>query len=181
MKWRSSEEYLKWVTTEITDSMDLVEEEEYDRRFTDYLQHVMAYNKKEKVRHPTTSEMMDPDPEVMGGVENLLDLKEDVDTFRTSLVAKVGAFVVDNPGAPLSYRDLFPGILKALKRDFYRQRKTRIRKIEEDLMRHGMEEFGQLQKVDQEKVETTLNRMVNDYHYCERCAKEIILHGPRGR
>ena len=169
-------EYLKWVTGEIRDSMQLVDEEEYDRRFGEYLQNVMAYNKKEKVRHPATGEMVEPDPEVMTGVEKLLNLKEDVDTYRQNLVAKVGAFVVDHPGEPLSYRDLFPEILGALKREFYHERETVIRRIQEDLMRHGTEEFPSLPEENRQQVETTLEKMREVYKYCERCAKDVILY-----
>ena len=167
--------YLKQVMAEITDSMELIEEEEYDRRFNLYFQNVMAYNKKEKVRNPATGEMRDADVEVLSGVEKLLNLKEDVDTFRQNLVAKVGAFVVDNPGAPLSYRDLFPDILKALKGEFYSDRETTIRRIQEDLMRYGMEEFASLPEDHRAKVESTLKKMRETYHYCDHCAKDIIL------
>jgi predicted Ser/Thr protein kinase len=169
-------EYLKWVTTEITESMDLIDEEEYDRRFERYFLNVMAYNKKEKVKDPTTGEYVDPSGEVMEGVESLLDLKEEVDTFRQDLVAKIGAFGIDNPGAPVRFRDLFPDILRALKKEFYRQREKVIRRIQEDLMRHDTDEFESLPKENRQKVETTLRKMREVYGYCDDCSKDVILY-----
>ena len=169
-------EYLKWVTNEITESMDLIEEVEYDRRFEQYFTNVMAYNKKEKVRNPATGELMAASKEVMDGVESLLDLKEDVDPFRKNLVAKIGAWVVDNPGEAVNYRRLFPDILKALKKDFYGRREKTIRRIQEDLMRHGTDEFDSLPPESRKKVESTLRRMQSDYGYCDRCSRDVIIY-----
>ena len=86
------------------------------------------------------------------------------------------AFVIDHPGAPLNYRELFPEILKALKKEFYRQRENTIRRIQEDLMRHGTDEFASLPAENQAQVEGTLRRMESDYGYCLDCSKDVILY-----
>ena len=158
---------------ELKDSMALVEEEEYDRRFEEYFLHALAFTRGKRVTDPTGQER-DPDPAVLSGVEELLDTSDDVDRWRQTLIGKIGAYSVNNPGKKVNYRQLFPDILRLLKRDFYHQRKDAIRQIEDDLLLVGTPGWDSVSPESQEQVETTLSNMEDRYGYSRECALEMI-------
>lgn len=168
-------EYLQIVTKEMYDAMDLVEEEEYDRRFDRYFEHVIAFNKGEKVKNPRTGVYEEPSREILESIESLLNFKETVGVFRKNLVGKIGAFYIDNPGKKVNFRKLFPEILRALKEKFYSDRKEKIETIENNLLKYGTEDFKGLSIERQREVVSTIQNMVSRYNYCEVCSKEVIL------
>lgn len=117
----------------------------------------------------------------MAQVERVLDVRGDPAAFRATLIGRIGAFIVDNPGKEIDYQEVFPELLSRLKEDFYRGRKKVIEQISRHLLRVGTDEFGTLEPDVQLHVQNALDRMKERYGYCERCAKEAIVHLIRRR
>ena len=159
---------------ELKDSMALVEEQEYDRRFEEYFLHVLALTRGQRVADPVTGQERDPDPAVLNGVEELLDTGEDIELWRQSLIGNIGAHSINNPGQKVNYRQLFPDILRSLKRDFYHHRKDAIHQIEDDLLLIETPGWESIPPERQEQVETTLSNMEDRYGYPRECALEMI-------
>jgi len=175
------------VLREMKDSMALVEEEEYDRRFEEYFLHVIAYTRNSRVTDSTTGDEREPDPKVLQGVESLLDTGDDIDLFRQNLIGKVGAYSVTksspspspSPSQKVNYRELFPDILRALKRDFYDNRKDGIRQIEDDLLLVDTPAWTSLPRDRQDQVELTLENMDSRYGYVRECSLEMLGYALR--
>ncbi|MHC4959538.1 MAG: PrkA family serine protein kinase [Planctomycetota bacterium] len=165
---------VRLVMRELKDSMALVEEEEYDRRFVEYFTHVIAHTRGKKVTDPRTGDERDPDPGVLRGVEELLDTGDDIETWRQDLIGKVGAHSVNNPGTKVNYRSLFPDILRRLKQDFYENRKGAIHEIEDDLLLVDTPAWESIDKESKAQVETTLANMQERYGYTRETALEMI-------
>jgi serine protein kinase len=164
------------VLAELQDAMELIREEEYDRRFELYFDHVLAFNKGELVPNPSTGQLEKPDDRIMSDVEELLTVSEPVEVFRKNLVAKIGAHSLDHPGEPVSFRDLFPHILKALKEEFREQRREQIRGIQSHLVTYGSREFENLDREQRVLIERTLANMRDRYGYCEACLKDVVAY-----
>jgi predicted Ser/Thr protein kinase len=160
------------VLRELQDSMALVDEEEYDRRFQEYFRHVTAYIRGTRVTDPVTGEERKPDPGILRGVERLLPTGEDIDLFRQKLIGKVA-------GTRPNYRLLFPDILRALKADFYATRQTAITQIEDDLLVVGTPAWEGVANDRRERVETTLANMESRYGYARECALEMLAYALR--
>jgi predicted Ser/Thr protein kinase len=167
------------VLRELQDSMALVEEEEYDRRFQEYFLHATAYIRGTRVADPVTESERAPDPSIMRGVEKLLATGDDVDIFRQNLIGKIAAYSLNNPGMKPNYRRLFPDILRALKADFFRNRQDAIRQVEDDLLLRESPAWEGLAKDRRERVETTLANMESRYQYPRECALEMIGYALR--
>ena len=161
---------------ELKDSMALVEEDEYDRRFHEYFTHVIAQTRSKRVTDPVTGTERDPDPAVLNGVEELLDTGDDIDLWRQNLIGKIGAYSVNSPGQKVNYRQLFPDILRSLKRDFFENRKDAIRIIEDDLLLVEMPAWSGLPADRQQQVERTLKNLLERYGYERQCAMEMARH-----
>jgi predicted Ser/Thr protein kinase len=169
------DEYHVWVTAELEDSMDLVEVAEYDRKCNEYFSHVVAFSRGEKVVNPSTGALEPPSEAVMGAVESLLDLQEPVEEFRKNLVGRIGAFRVDNPDAPVIYKELFSDIYSSLKQDFFAKRREQIEQIEEQLIRHGTDGASAIDAKNLERVERTIRNMKERYGYGEEGLREVVL------
>ena len=161
---------------ELKDSMALVEEEEYDRRFQEYFTHVIAHSRKTRVTDPVSGDERDPDPAVLNGVEELLDTGDNIDIWRQNLIGRIGAFSVNHPGRKVNYRQLFPDILRKLKKDFYGARKGAIREIEDNLLLVDSPAWQSIPEEHREQVETTLTNMAERYGYTRTCSLEMARH-----
>ncbi len=106
----------------------------------------------------------------------MLDTGDDIALWRQNLIGRIGAASVNNPGGKVNYRQLFPDILRSLKRDFYHHRKDAIRQIEDDLLLVDTPGWDSLAPDRQELVTTTLANMDERYGYQRDCALEMIGH-----
>ncbi len=167
------------VIRETRDSMALVDEGEFDRRFEEYFSHAIAYIRGTRVHDPHTGDSREPSAQVLRGVEDLIDTDRDVDSFRKNLIGKIGAFSVNHPGERVNYRQLFPEILRALKENFYASREGAIRQVEEDLLLVGTPAWQAIPRDRQERVERTLANMEARHGYTRECALEMIGHSLR--
>jgi predicted Ser/Thr protein kinase len=167
------------VLRELMDSMALVEEEEYDRRFQEYFLHVTAFIRGTRVSDPYTGDEKKADPSIMKGVEDLIPTGENVDLFRQSLIGKIAAFSLDHPGIQVNYRQLFPDLLRALKKDFYATRQVAIGQVEHDLLLVDSPAWNNLPPERRDLVETTLANMESRYQYTRECALEMIGYALR--
>jgi len=168
-------EYLGWVTAELESAMELVDESEYDRKCSEYFMHVVAFTRNEKVVNPGTGSLESPSDEIMATVEGLLDVQDPIEVFRENLVARIGAFRVDNPDTPVNYKDLFPDIFTALKTDFFTRRRALVIQIEEQLILHETGETSSILPKLKDMVDQTLRNLKERYGYCDEGLKEVIL------
>jgi len=167
---------VRQVRRELQDSMALVDEEQYDRRFEEYFAHAIALARGATLRDPHTGENREPDEKVLAGVESLVETGDDVRLFRSELIARIGAHSVNRPGEKVPYRQLFPDILRALKEAFYESRKDAVTDIEADIQAIGTPAWDKLSPEKQEQVERTLENMDSRYGYTRECALEVLGH-----
>ncbi len=168
------EEYFHWVTDEVYDSINLIEESEYDRFFLEYFRHVKAYHTKEKVYNSRTNSYDSPNDDLMLSVERLITLHEPRDLYRSHIITRIAAWSLDHPQTKIAYEELFPEIYTALRDNFYRERNRLLTLIEQDILKFGTDEFAHLSPNDQEQVRQALTNMKAKYNYCENCARDVI-------
>ena len=167
-------EYLRWVTDEVYDSISLIDEEEYDRVFLEFFRHVKAFHPGERVFNTSTDSYEPPSEELMNSIESLLDFKEKKEEFRSQVITRIAAWSLDNPKQKIDYQRLFPEIYGAMRDDFYRDRNRLLTLIEQDILKHGTDEFELLSTQEKEQVENALSKMKSKYSYCDNCARDVI-------
>jgi len=170
------EEYFRWVTDEVYDSINLIDESEYDRFFLEYFRNVKAYHTKEKVYNARTNSYENPDEDLMHSVEKLVQMNEPRDTFRSHIITRIAAWSLDHPQVKIDYERLFPEIYGALRDNFYRERNRLLTLIEQDILKYGTDEFAHLSPSEQEQVRQALSSMKSKYNYCENCARDVIAY-----
>jgi serine protein kinase len=166
-------EYRRLVRDEVHRAVALVEEDAHVTLFHDYFKHAKASDGGEKILSSITKRLEDPDIRLLEKVEGLLKFDGDAAEYRKNLIVRIAAWVIDNPGQPVAYDEIFADILNALRENFYREREAAIEQIQTQILRHGTEDWAIVDAADQQRVIDTLDRL-KSYGYCDRCAKEAL-------
>ena len=170
----TKEEYLRWSSVEIYDSMELVEKSEFGRRVDEYFRHVRAYVAGEKIENERTGAFTPPSEEILGGLEKLVELKESADVFRRNLMTKIAAYSLDHLKEKLNYAEIFPDLIGNLRASYYRERQKPLETLARYILASGAEDDALVPSVERPRIERTLRNMREKYNYCDFCAKEAI-------
>jgi predicted Ser/Thr protein kinase len=168
------DEYYRWVSVEVYDSMGLVEETEYDRRVEDYFKHVRAYVAGEKIQNPRTGAFESPSVEIMEGLEKLMVLRESPDAFRRNLITKIAAYSLEHPKDKIDYHEIFADLFKNLRDSYYRDKAKALIQLAQYVLLSGTDDANLIPAPERPKVERTLKVMREKYGYIDESAKEAI-------
>jgi serine protein kinase len=166
------------IDDEVRTSMGLVEERRYIEQFERYVSHVSHWVKREKVRNPVTGQDEDPDEELMGDVERMLDVGSGEgrrEEFRREVISRIGAWSLDHPGRKPDYERIFPRPIAHLREAFFGDRKKQIRKINEDLLVYLVDGPARMPAEAAEASLKTLDGLKQRFGYCDHCAKDAVL------
>ncbi len=167
-------EYLKHVAFEIQKASDFVDETEYDRLFSDYMRHVIAFGTNEKVINAQTGDPEPPDEKLMRGVEERLTVQDDHEEFRGELMSKIAAFRLSNPDSPIVYEHLFQDHFDALERSYFTERHDRIVGLVDDALLAFSGGMDQLDKDRQKAARNLVERLISEFGYSEISAGLIL-------
>ncbi|HVU51964.1 MAG TPA: serine protein kinase PrkA [Polyangia bacterium] len=163
------------IDDEVRTSMGLVEERRYIDQFERYASHVSYWVKREKVPNPITGRDDDPDEEMMGDVERILDMTNRREEFRREVIARIGAWSIDHPRQKPDYESIFPRPIAALRESFFEERKKQVRKINDDLLILLTDGPAKMQADAAAAAQATLSMMKSRFGYCDNCAKDAVL------
>ncbi len=168
------ERYLDIIDVEIRSAMGLVEEKQYEELFARYMDHVSQSLKNEKVYNRITGKYEDPDEDLMAEIEETINIEEEPEEFRRSLISSVAAYSIDHPGESVNYLRIFPTIFEALQEAFFADRQKQVQRIEENLLTYFEGDEGNLTVSEKRSVETTLTNLKERYGYCDDSAREAV-------
>jgi predicted Ser/Thr protein kinase len=172
------ERLLERISDEVRISMGLVEERRYIDHFERYVTHVSYWMKHEKVPNAVTGVDEEPDQELMSEVERLLGVRSSgvaPADFRGEVIAKIGAWSLDNPGNRPDYERIFPGPIADLREAFFGERKRQVNRINQDLLVFLVDGPDKMASEAVTAVRTTLDNLKNRFGYCDKCAKDAVL------
>lgn len=123
--------YAELITAEVRASLGLIGDGEFTRLLGRYLDHVSHAVRKERIRHPLTGQMVEPDRAIMKDFEQLIGVADDgAESFRHKAVQRVGAWRVDHPDDELDLEALFAAELRAARRTYHeRNGKAAVRTV----------------------------------------------------
>lgn len=161
------------IREDVEDALELASEDAYERLFDDYFVHVRAHNRGEKVRNPQTGDLAPPDEPLMRRVETAVGLKQRPDEYRKDLVTRIAVWSIDHPGSSIDMREVFPDIFRALKREFFEDRRKQIDGLLRAALTVGTDDLRLLEPAQQKAGEQIMARLC-EAGYCQRCAKEAL-------
>ncbi len=171
-----NEIFLGWIDDEIRDAMGLAEERSYGELFSKYINHVSHWVKQEKLQDKASGDFVDPDQLFMREIEKtLMGDGEKEEDFRKSVIGTIGARALDIGETP-DYEEIFKGYVLRLKEAFYSGRREELRSINENIVKFTSEEENALEPKEVEQSREVLARLEERYGYCEKCARDAVMH-----
>ncbi len=165
------------IDDEVRSSMGLVDERRYLEQFERYVTHVSYWTRKEKVPNPITRRDEDPDEDLMGEVERVLEVSSPGrrEEFRREVISKIGAWSIDHPGRRPDYEQIFPRPIADLREAFFGERRKQVRKINEDVLVYLVDGAGGMQPEATAAAKKTIDNLKSRFSYCDHCAQDAIL------
>ena len=159
---------------EVATSMMLVEEEQYDVLLKRYIDHIVAFVKREKVLNPITGKMEDPAEELMKEVERIIDMTTDKSNHRELLLRKIAAFRLENPHKKLHINDVFPDVLDRLRRHYFKEREKLVRKNYIAMLAIEAQQTSDLSEKEKQLAETTFAKLQSRFEYDRASVVECL-------
>ena len=168
--------YLDLIDADVRSAMGLVTEEEYERFFEKYVEHVTHWVKKETIYNAATGTSTPPDENFMVDVEQKLGASGGAETYRGNLMGNIAAWSIDHPGEPLHYPTIFVRQLTALRQSFYDERLDQVRRVKQNILAVRSGEGNSLSPDELTQVHTTIANLREQFGHTEESAHEVVVH-----
>ena len=162
------------IDDEVRSALGLIEESEYERVFNRYITHVMHWIRKEKVLNPTTGRLEDPDEGLMREIEKTLDVSTHGEEFRRDLIAKIGAWSLDNPNERPNYTEIFADHFRRLKAEYYDRQRKSLRRGVEDVLTLLTADGAGLAAEARRRAEETRDNLKQQFGYQDDSARDAL-------
>lgn len=172
------ERWLDAVDEEFRTSTGLVEETQYSELFDRYVLHVSVWTKGEQIENRVTGKFEHPDPALMDGVEEMLDIDEDGrEQFRHDVIGAVAGHYIDNPDADVDYAKIFPRYLGKLREASYQKLRRELATIAEDVLDVLNDQDRVIERMGAEreaKARETLEALYTDHGYASSSVRDAV-------
>jgi serine protein kinase len=143
------------------------DEKAIERLCANYIENLMAYNRKSKIKNKITGRDEPPNEKLMRSVEEKIGIpSQNVDDFRRM----IAAFIGDLANQEKKFRwDSNPDLRKALEAKLFEDTKEHIK-----LSALNMSEATVVSPDLIEKIDAIKQRLISQYHYNEKSATDIL-------
>ena len=156
---------------EVRDSLGLVDERSYEDYISKYILSINAVIKGEKVKNNVTGKFEAPDSYFIKEFESNVHMNEVPETFRSSLIARLGAYALDHRGKAIVYSEVFEDLVDLLQESFRKEQKKIIDKIGRNLVLYLSEKNGEgkhnVEKEVSDLITSIIHTLQEKYHYSE--------------
>lgn len=159
---------------EVRESLGLVDDRSYEDYISRYILSINAVIKGEKVKNNVTGKFEAPDSYFIKEFESNVHMNEVPEKFRSNLIARLGAYALDNRGKPIVYTEVFEDLVHLLQESYRKEQKKIIDKIGRNLVLYLAEkkEGGNhnVEKDVREMITDIIRTLQNKYQYSENGA-----------
>lgn len=168
--------YLADLNETIRISIGLIDVDSHKHMLERYIKHVSAWTKREKLFHPVTQKMVDPDSDFMVRIEKVIMAKSELpDDFRRSLISQIGAQKLEQPDQEVDYSLLFSSYLKKLKDDYFAQQRREIEHAQNIFLGTLEERENSLLEKDKE-IALTLRTNLHSMGFNDSSARNAMAY-----
>jgi predicted Ser/Thr protein kinase len=157
--------------TEVREALGLVDERSYEEYISRYILSINAVIKGEKVKNTVTGRFEAPDSFFIKEFESNVHMNEAPEKFRSSLIARLGAYALDHRGKTIVYTEIFDDLVHLLQESFRKEQKKLIDKIGKHLVLWLSERKEQvnhnISPDVRELIGSVLRTMQQKHHYSE--------------
>jgi predicted Ser/Thr protein kinase len=175
------EHELQLLDQEVRESLGLVDERSYEDYLSKYIIQINALIKGEKVKNSVTGKFETPDTYFVKEFEANVGLSESPERFRSNLIARLGAYALDNKGRAIVYADVFDDIVKQLQESFRKEQAKQISRVGKGLVFYLDELKGgstahALNQETRQLIQNIVTGMANRYGYSQNGAITLLQY-----
>lgn len=160
--------------TEVRESLGLVDERSYEDYISKYIMSINAIIKGEKVKNAVTGKFEAPDSFFIKEFESNVHMNEVPEKFRSSLIARLGAYALDNRGKPIVYAEVFEDLVHLLQESFRKEQKKIIDRVGKNLVLFLAEKKENVNhnipRDVRDMISNIINSLQHKYNYSENGA-----------
>lgn len=165
---------LEKLDAEVREALGLVDDRSYDDYISKYILSINALIKGEKVKNTVTGKFEVPDSYFIKEFESNVHMNEAPEKFRSSLIARLGAYALDNKGKAIVYAEVFEDLVHLLQESYRKEQKKVIDKIGSHLMLYLAEKRDRasqnIPKDVRDQIINVIQALQHKYHYSENGA-----------
>jgi predicted Ser/Thr protein kinase len=170
--------YCMDVNKDLQSAAGLISDDAYGKLFQDYINHVKAWIKNEKVRNEQTGAYEEPNERLMRRMEKKLEVAEaDYKERRREFFAKIAAWTRE-PGVDVSmgipFETLFSDLFEILRRNSDGETKTQLKRVKEFIPLYNTEDWKTVPEDWRELVTKTVDNMIKS-GYTMQSLKEAVV------
>lgn len=159
---------------EVRESLGLVDDRSYEDYISKYILSINATIKGEKVKNAVTGKFETPDTFFIREFESNVHMNEVPEKFRSSLIARLGAYALDNRGKAIVYSEVFDDLVHLLQESYRKEQKKIIDRIGKNLVLYLAEKKENVNqnigREDREMITNIIRTLQDKYHYSENGA-----------
>ncbi|HXH76465.1 MAG TPA: hypothetical protein VNJ08_15945 [Bacteriovoracaceae bacterium] len=157
--------------SEVRDALGLVDDRSYEDYISKYILGINALIKGEKVKNNVTGKFEVPDSFFIKEFETNVHMNEAADKFRSSLIARLGAYALDHRGMPIVYSEIFEDLVHLLQESYRKEQKKVIDRIGGHLMLFLAEKRENISQNLSKEIRDLITNMIKTleakYNYSE--------------
>ena len=165
---------------EVRESLGLVDDRSYEDYISKYILSINAIIKGEKVKNVVTGKFEVPDAFFIKEFESNVHINEIPEKFRSNLIARLGAYALDNRGKPIVYSEVFVDLVHLLQESFRKEQKKIIDKVSKHLVLYLAEMREHINhnipKDIKEIIGTIISTLQKKYGYSENGAVSSLQY-----
>jgi serine protein kinase len=170
--------YCREVSKDLQKAAGLISDDAYGNLFQDYIIHVKAWIKDEKVKNAQTGAYENPNEHLMRRMEEKLEISSsDHKERRREFFAKIAAWTRE-PGVDVTkgipFAVLFSDLFEILRRNSEGETKTQLKRIKEFIPLYETEDWKRVPEDWRELVTATVDNMIKS-GYTMQSLKEAVV------
>jgi serine protein kinase len=159
---------------EVTASMTLVDEDQYETLLSRYIENVVAQVKREKLYNKITGNYEAPSENLMREVERIIKVSGPIEKHREALLGRIAAFKIDNPTSPIVVSKIFHEYMDTIQQHYYEEQKKQVEENFKVMLVLGTDEARNFKEDELELAETTYRNLENRFGYPKEAAFESL-------
>ena len=157
-----------------------MDERSYEDYISKYILSINALIKGEKVKNLVTGKFEVPDAYFIKEFESNVHMNEVPEKFRSNLIARLGAYALDNRGKPIVYSEVFVDLVHLLQESFRKEQKKIIDKVSKNLVLYLTEMRGNINHNISTDIKDIIANIISSlqkkYHYSENGAVSSLQY-----
>jgi predicted Ser/Thr protein kinase len=160
--------------SEVLSSMTLVGEGQYESHLQKYIDHVVAFIKKEKIYNSAIGGFEEANSDLMREFEKIIGVTGSVERHRQGLLARIAATKIENPSKVIDTTEIFADLLEKMRGHYHEEKSKLVDEIYKAMVLLDTDDRKNLSTDQATKAEQTFAHLEKQFGYDRDTAKACL-------